>query len=608
MRDKNLKSLKIYYSELYESIINIKGKECCIKEVKSKNGMNNLLFNEKIYIHSTYNPKKEAENWIDNITLSNNEDTIIVIGLGLGYYLDNLVNAFRDKKIIIIEPNLNIFNKLLSFKDISQYIQNENIVFLVEIEPYIIRRLISDYLRENKMKKVYIAEVPVYNRMYKDYIQELYTEIDKGLFQLISNIATEICFSQMWLNNTIRLLDFINNLPNVALLKDEFINFPVVIVSAGPSLDKNIHLLKGIYNKAIIIAAGSAINILEKNNITPHIIMGFDGQEMEAKIFENIKNTKPLFIFGPSVHYKAVEGYKGLKMSLILKNDISLINFYENLGIKIDNVDSGPSVSNMALVFANYIKCGKVMLIGQDLCYTNNNRYADGGIHNHEITDREKKELSQFKKKIDIYGNEVYTKTDLIGIKNWFEEYLKVYKDEIQVYNCTEGGLNIDGAQNMKFQDAINNFCIKEVNVYEKLQQICKSYNNKYLEKIESKIIDYKNETKSLKQLSKKRLVKIYELINNYDKNTFDIKLKEILDLGKKIEKYESFKIFIEPTGKLYMDSITSGTNNKVNIISSIDEKKKIILNGMAGQYEYIHKCIIVVDLAFEKKDIKYTS
>ena len=46
MRNKNLKNLKIYYSELYELIINIKDKECCIEEVKSKNGMNNLLFNE----------------------------------------------------------------------------------------------------------------------------------------------------------------------------------------------------------------------------------------------------------------------------------------------------------------------------------------------------------------------------------------------------------------------------------------------------------------------------------------------------------------------------------------------------------------------------------
>ncbi|AOR22910.1 motility associated factor glycosyltransferase family protein [Clostridium taeniosporum] len=606
MLKDNLIILKEYYPKLYERIIELEDNDN-IQEVKSKNGMSNIIFNNKFWIHSRYNPENEALKWIDN-TIIKDEDTILVIGLGLGYYLEKLEKKYKDKKIIIIEPNIYFFRKMLDFKDITKFLRLDNIVFMVDIDPYIIRRLISDYLKENKIKKIHIEEMPIYRKIDNKYIEQLYKEIDNGLFQIKGNIATEIAFAQMWLNNTIRLLDYIKEIPDVSIMKEEFKDIPIVIVSAGPSLNKNVHYLKEINNKALIIAVGSAVNILEKKEITPHIIMGFDGQEMEAKIFQQLKNTKPIFIFGPSVHYKAVESYKGQKMCMILNNDTSILELYKGLGIKVQKFDSGPSVSNIALVLAQYLKASQVMLIGQDLAYTGNERYAEGGIHNYNIDKDKSLERKGFKKVLDIYGKEVYTKNDLIGIKNWFEEYLNVFNGEIEVYNCSEAGLGIKGAPNMKFKEAINKFCIRDFNIYDKLPLLSKKNNSIDKDKFGNLIFEYKKEIKRLIELSKQRLDKIYKLINHYDEKSFSKQFKSILNLCDEIEKYDSFKVFIEPTGKSYIDSITSGINNKLDKLDNIHEKNKTILNGLALQYEYIDKCMQIVKFAFDKKDIDYSS
>lgn len=602
MLNNNLVYLKRYYPELYDVVLNYDRKDL-VKIVESKNGMANLMLNSGEWIHSRYNPEKEAERWVNGLDVKD-KDTILVMGLGLGYYLDYLVEKYNDKKLIIVEPNLDIFIKMLEVKNIEKYLELERIVFIVAKEAYVVRMLISEYINQNKIKRVCAAEMSIYRKLNNDYIEELYEEIHKGLSMLLSNIATEIAFAQMWLNNVVRNFEFVMSTPNVSIMKDKFKNIPVVIVSAGPSLDKNIHYLKTIYNRALIIAVGSAVNIVEKNGITPHIIMGLDGQEMEAKLFQNLKNHKPIFVYGTSVHYKAVEDYKGLKMSLVLNSDITMIELYRKLGINIDSFSTGPSVSNVALVFAHYLQASTILFVGQDLAYKDDKRYAKGNVLDARVDNGS----SAFLKVKDMFGNEVYTRNDLVAIKSWFEDYVKIFKDEIVVYNCTEGGLEIKGIPNITFKDAIEEFCVEEFNIYDELMSLAKEKSRIDEENYTELIIKYKEEVKKCIELSKKRLKQIYILIDEYESYDFKIKLQELLAIGEKIEEFEMFKIFIYPTGRLFMDTITISVNNKLEKLNSINEKNKVILQGLLYQYEYVDECLKILKLSLEKKDISYTS
>jgi len=232
MIQKNLQHLKQHYADLY-NILEVYQREELFK-LEKINDKYNLSFQNK-YIHSRYNPEKEAIRWVEGLDIKEENDCIFIIGLGLGYYLDCLVKKYPDKKIIIIEPSMEIFIHCLSIKDVTDHLQNENIVFLIEKDPNTIRTLFDHYLQNNKFKKVFYTELPVYRKIYQAYIKELYDELKKVLLMLEGNLATEICFSKRWLYNIIRNLKHISHHNNIACLENSFEDIPVVIVSAGPS-------------------------------------------------------------------------------------------------------------------------------------------------------------------------------------------------------------------------------------------------------------------------------------------------------------------------------------------------------------------------------------
>lgn len=273
----NLDSLKKYYPDTYEKVVNYDIKGQLYKKVRSKNGMDNLLLADNSYLHSKYDPQNEAVTWIQGIDLK--EDTLLIIGLGLGYYLAELKRRYSTKKIIIIEPDLEIFIHALARTNISTYLEDDNIVFIIAKDPFSIRSLIQFYLRTNKIRKIHFTEVFTYKRIYNDFIQDLYSKIETSFRTEKGNLATEMSFSFTWLDNTIKNLKYILKNPDVSNLKGLFENLPVIIVSAGPSLEKNINDLKNLYHKALIISVGSAANILEKHNICPHIMLGIDGEK-----------------------------------------------------------------------------------------------------------------------------------------------------------------------------------------------------------------------------------------------------------------------------------------------------------------------------------------
>jgi len=102
-----------------------------------------------------------------------------------------------------------------------------------------------------------------------------------------------------------------NNIKNV--LVGKFKGIPGILVSAGPSLEKNIHLLKGLEDKCVIMAAGTAVRIMEDFGLAPHFMVGIDAGAKEGEIHSNVKNKDIYFIYSNQVSTYSVDGYKGPK-------------------------------------------------------------------------------------------------------------------------------------------------------------------------------------------------------------------------------------------------------------------------------------------------------
>ena len=84
---------------------------------------------QKYYIHSKYDPIKEASIWVEGLELDASEKELVIIGAGMGYHLNSLAEKYPSSHIHVFEFNYAYMKWLLDNELLSQIIQNKNITF-----------------------------------------------------------------------------------------------------------------------------------------------------------------------------------------------------------------------------------------------------------------------------------------------------------------------------------------------------------------------------------------------------------------------------------------------------------------------------------------------
>jgi hypothetical protein len=333
-----------------------------------------------------------------------------------------------------------------------------------------------------------------------------------------TNIAFFLNSEKKYINNTFDNLTC--SYKSINLLANKF-NCPCIIVSAGPSLDKNIHLLNNKANKFIVICVGPVLKKLINLNIEVDFVVSIDPNVSNKKYFENLKKY-PSLIFDSGIYHEIIKNYKGNKYISFIKNSIT--DEIKNI-FGIDIIHTGMSVSHYAFNVASYMGCDPIIFIGQDLALT------DGLSHVRDTLNAAKEETGELMIK-GYYNNKVKTTHLLATYLDLFQEMFK--KSNKNIYNCTEGGANIDFAKNkplkeilIKFEECNMLSFIKELqNITDDKERITKiaKFLKTSLEEIESfekdiepyisqcnKIIFYINENK---------IYKAIEIFNNWKSGT----------------------------------------------------------------------------------------
>lgn len=611
MLEKNLSVLLEEYSDLYYKIL-LKKEELEKSElIIEKDNYNIILENRKV--HSVYNPQKEASRWVESIQIKEEINSIFIIGLGLGYYLDELILKFKDKKIIIVEPSLEAFYSMLKIRDITKLLKSPDIVFLVNLDTNSIRSLYDSFIQNNKIKNSFFTELPIYKTIYASYIDEVYNELKKIMLLLKGNVVTNALTAHKWVYNNFRNLKYLAQDLNINIIKDDFKKKPAILVSAGPSLAKHIETLKKLENKALIVAVGTAAAILDKHNVKAHMFMAIDGNKEETTIFKKIQDQSPVLVYAHMLHYQTLELYKGKRLNFLESRNNPFFNLMESMDMEYKDLLCGGTVANIALSLLSYLDCEPIVLVGQDLAFTDKKNHAEGTPH--EGNDLSKEDIAKkgLIKTEDIYGKEIYTDELFETYRNWFEDFRSIIDPSRKIYNCTEGGVSIKGIENRKLKDIIDEFFNADINFESILKsKIMIEENNIFSEKdiknkLEKKFIQYENELKKLNKLSKKRIEMLKELIDKsiVDGKFYQKNLDRALDITEKIEKIEVFDEFIRPVGKQFVDFISNSTANIMQQKESMKEKKKELLNGLLKQYVFYDESIGNAFKGLKNIDIK---
>lgn len=565
----------------------------------SKSGQPYVVVNG-LFLHSRYDPVKEARLWAEKHYQKNHLH--ILFGFGGGYFARQLLNKLDENDfLLIVEPIADLFLESAKFIDLQPFYAHERVLVLVGFELKEIERHLFLLINRQFAGRVEVLCAPNYEKLLteeKNQLEKLILEASK--LELV-NLNTINFFAGIWqVNFLTNLYSAWQAIPFQRLVGK--LDCPVVIAASGPSLNKQLELLKQIKDQALIIAAGSTINPLLRGGIKPHLVVTIDGSKANLKHFEGIEIDDIPLYYALIVHKEIPAKHRGIKVVFNSDNQ-QLAEWADQVyGEPLGYVRGGPSVANFCFDLARQISSGPICFIGQDLAYTGNKSHAEGNKYFKEVQlEPEKVDGKKYLRTKGFYGEEVITDYPFLNMKKQFEEQVvtmrKVYNDLRPVYNATEGGVYIEGMEHISFREFIERYCNRDIRAH--LASL-------YLQDIEPEQVrdriekSYKEEMVKLKQVE--RLChKALDLLKGVSRQTEHVNAKILTKLDKIDEELNEllksnlvhFAIMPEifRINHLYLEPARE----------TAVERTKRILDKSEALYRSINKAVIYVTEIIEK-------
>jgi len=418
------------------------------------------------YINSKYNPQKEAEIYVDTLDMKN-DSIIVMLGNGFGYVANEIMkNMSNANKLIIFETNINIFNKCA-----VNFTKTEKVIFHLWENESSAKAILEKHITFFDVGKVIVITLPAYLDIWHEELTR-YSKCIQEFVQerhALSNTFTES--SGYWESNMFNNSDCVSNSYRISKFSDKFKSKPIIVVGAGPSLDKNIQLLKKIKDKAVIISGYTALRALYNNDIRPHFVVVVDSKQ---PIYQYCYNDIPV-IYTPLISNQFLSHHVSEKIVFVGESEAVSRQIFKDSFTENDIVEVGGTVALPAVDIAVKMGGNPVILIGQDLAFYDENTHAKGTYYDDSIADYERnKQFCHNAKKMikgrkfeidDIYGNKVYTDLAFRIYATWLEEYFFKNKDRTKFINATEGGILKKHVEIMDLRDVESVFCNESLDI-----------------------------------------------------------------------------------------------------------------------------------------------
>ncbi|EJW9879470.1 motility associated factor glycosyltransferase family protein [Campylobacter coli] len=547
---------KELFNKNIESLSNILLKES-LKEIKSSKfelilGKDNLDINLKDTSDNTF----LYENVIDelNSMLNTYNDKYLLYpvlyfyGFGNGILFKALLQNKNHQHIVVFEKDIEIIWVMFHILDFSSELQSARLMVLntnkLEIQDY-------NELCSSKpffqFSRIYFLELMshYYERFHEDILG-----LNKKLAETFKNII---------LRNGNDPLDalqgieqFVYNLPQMIthpsykelLSKRKGISDTAIIVSTGPSLTKQLPLLKKYASKATIFCADSSYPILAKHNIKPDYVLSLERIPLTSEFFNNDFgefDKDILFVLKSYVHPHTTKYLqKNNRNFMLVSTYASFINY-----LKLDDFgyfNMGFSVANMNFLLAIHLKHKNIVLIGQDLAYA-----KDGLSHTKDYSNLDKHE-GHFQRDKNKYTTQAYGDNGKVEssfvwtlFRHNFEQDVANAKKNyyITTYNCTEGGARIEGTIEKPFLWACENLLDKDLNKpFEKLEPLSLNKQNEFLLKAYYKVCKSIKHCRDFSKILSNDFENIQSIYLSLNEKEEDINLA--------IEKIDKFKNKLE--------------------------------------------------------------
>jgi hypothetical protein len=404
----------------------------------------------KYYLHSKYDPIREAERFAEHHYKKNYLH--ILFGIGSGYIAEALSKKMsEDEFLIVVEPMDSLVEGYLNKNHVPER------TFIIEGERLEDFKKLFDSLKNRFSNRIQVVCSPNYDKLFPNNYHKMLNIIKNLIHVQKISENTVKAYSKEWQKNFIFNLFYgFDDIPLHVL--ERYFDVPVVVASGGPSLIKQIPLLKKIRKHVLLIASGSTINTLVNYDVEPDFVVTIDGHINNYKHFESLELKKTKMIYSLSHHEKILEKINQRSFMFTTDTQQFLTSYAKKLLNKeVPAVSGGASVATFALNIAYSISTGSVAIIGQDLAYTDNKTHAEHNKNFKKIDETYIKERRLFYTE-GYYGDQVLTDYAFFTMKHDFENLIQTFSQPERIYNCTEGGVKLEGYQQISFQEFCNRY------------------------------------------------------------------------------------------------------------------------------------------------------
>ncbi|WP_338878026.1 motility associated factor glycosyltransferase family protein [Campylobacter jejuni] len=543
-------SLKEIKSSKFELVLGKDNLDINLKDTSIKNngggGYNeNLLYQDPIKelqtMLNTYNDKYLLY------------PVLYFYGFGNGILFKALLQNKNHQHIVVFEKDIEIIWIMFHILDFSNELQSARLMILqtssLDIEFF------SNFCSSKpffQFSRIYFLELMshYYERFHEDILG-----LNKKLAENFKNSI--VSYGNDPLDALQGIEQFVYNLPQMIthpsykelLSKRKGISDTAIIVSTGPSLTKQLPLLKKYASKATIFCADSSYPILAKHGIKPDYVLSLERIPLTSEFFNNDFgefDKDIVFVCAGVVHPKTIEYLKN--KTFIITQKILAFPYYINLK-NFCYAAVGFSVAHMAYEFATHLSHKNIIFIGQDLAYA-----EDGFSHTKDYSNLDKHEghFQRDKGKFQClaYGGD--GKAESSEVWTMFRFFLQdtISRNIISTtYNCTEGGARIEGTIEKPFLWACENLLDKDLNKpFEKLEPLSLNKQNEFLLKAYYKVYQSIKHCRDFSKILSNDFEKIQSVYLNLNKkeNDLNLAIRKIDEFKNKLEDIKQMQDLYE--------------------------------------------------------------
>ncbi|MBZ7947309.1 motility associated factor glycosyltransferase family protein [Campylobacter sp. RM10541] len=500
---------------------------------------------------------------------------VCIYGIGNTLLLKSLISFY--KHIFIFESEIELFILALSVIDLSEELSNGKI-YLVDINEEKINIQLSMLFDQKDMfGYLSLYEMFINCSYYEKYFIEEIKKIDHiindNINLVIRNLDPEGKLSLSCYDNFIQNIPLmLKSIPFQRIIqerKNQFEN--CIVVCAGPSLEKQIPLLKKYQENFVIFCADGAFPLLYKNDIIPDYVLNLDYEEYPIEFFKDIKRIpKSIFLLSINTHFKVIHCLEKNNLCIVLNRNMP----YQNISINdFGYVETGTHVGHMCYTLALTLGFKNIVIIGQNLAYSKkgNSHFSDfslGKDFDNSLNIPSLKTLA--------YGGEGEVLTHLA----WDDyrkklEILFASNTQANFYNATEGGARIAFTKELSFKEC----CLKFANQKKKILEIPKVLTSNRSDKFLKKIIENLKQDLCIIDQILEDAKTLHDALEKILMSEKKLPLEFLLNIDKNIEK---FNFFLEQSF-IFNDGLLRGIFQKRGfafseiIIQRIQEEEKYL-------------------------------